>query len=1519
MAFEDDDSTAIYAQKRNAAVAAEEAETVAAAERESESVNLVDEIFAAQQARGNVDESLTPNDGMASVETSEGEQINLPQDANTTSINAPQPRFNVDESLTLNDGYADDNSPPTDQPRFDVDESQTVNDGYADDENPPELATPELAPVENDYGITATVWDMTKGVLRAPIAETADILDNIDGLLEDTAGFDLIPLNNSDGSRSTLRDFVDNNLGQPDTVPGQLAQDIAGQLVLMIPAARAIKGASWLARGTRVIAVPALVAGATSGVSDGNVSTLATTYGEGTIFDNDLTRALAVDTDDSTFERMAKTAVEDVAMGAVFEGATTIFKHRASIFKHVRKLRALRKAGDAISTAAIRSGVPVDSAVANSVDDLVQVQAGADMLDDAVDHLDELVENAEVRSEAAAFAGEAADPSKVSPEASLQILKKAKQGAVIEREAQQTLIAQAEAKVLKSAETSLIDGRGTEAIRQSLRKEGFSSDQIDQALGDAATRNMPVAPELPKRQMFDNGLEVDQATATRIGHAARMGDDEDFTDGFAAAMDNTNYNHIETEGGLENLMRDVAEQGSALEKSTRVGPITHETTDDAAEAALAAMAMESGATPESIVTNVMAMLPEANSITQAVQVARRTNVIVHKKMRDVARSMNLGEITDVQRAELGRWAVMSANISDRLSGVVGDAARSTSAMRIDIITGSPDDVLAGGAGIRGEQLTDVLEQLGGRDHIDSLADMLNASGDFEGFQALTKAFANNHTVGDMMHNMFIMNLLSAGTTHAINFLSNNIRVAVLNPVGEFWAAGGRAAHGDLDGFREAIDYTTATFAGYKSAVVVPGAYTRARVSGKGVVRAAQMATEGNRVGKAFTSARRQTAGAGIKFVDDGLGKKGLLRSQAVGNLVKRGAPVHVPFSGWIGKGTQINSLGFVPQKGLDTMGNYISRRKGIFARGLDYFGKTMELPAKLLAASDEFAASAAYGAQAAKGARRAAMAEGLDADATLARIKQIERDIPRRDALAAVASPIDSDQANYVKLLDRLHEESSTNVAKATFTEPSQGLADAITKAQGKVPSLRWFIPFIRTPANLIKSGVMDFTPVGAFLDLQTAVKAGDATAKQEALGRIALTGSYVFGAYKAVENGQITGGGPTNFRKRERWLAAGNKPYAFTLPDGSTLQYNRYDPMALPIAMIADSMEVMGNMDELAHDEIIGEIAGRISENFKSRSYMEGVSHLMDFFNNPAGTNSARIMASTAANMIPGSRLWASIERGGLPLPDDMIVAAGDPNAPPALRWLDELIEGDDTRDNVQRTGGNSFGENVVIEFGSTVQANLPAGISDGWTALFQKVMNAKLADGETDSLGYFAEPVDLPVTYGPNVVSAFVGSERGDDDPLNKELSRIGFGVSIRQQFSQIRIGDASIKLLPKQQEFFQKAFAEPGHGKLSLREKYTRKIFKSNGDFTSWWVRKNESFEGDTQSEKVMELNKIEGRYMDKAKKALRKRFPDVDAKMTLAEEEDGLRTKTGGIEELERRKEAGSLLNQRLNGE
>jgi len=200
-----------------------------------------------------------------------------------------------------------------------------------------------------------------------------------------------------------------------------------------------------------------------------------------------------------------------------------------------------------------------------------------------------------------------------------------------------------------------------------------------------------------------------------------------------------------------------------------------------------------------------------------------------------------------------------------------------------------------------------------------------------------------------------------------------------------------------------------------------------------------------------------------------------------------------------------------------------------------------------------------------------------------------------------------------------------------------------------KHPEARVFLPFVKTPTNVIRYGVK-MTPGLNLLQREyremLSGKMGH-EAMSQAYGQLAIGSMFTGAAAYLVAQGNITGQGPTDPVAAAEWRATGAQPYSFVVKneDGTNtyINYGRYDPLAIPLGIIADLQDGLASTDgnhgvDTGTEAAITALTTAMAAQFRNKAYLLGISQLMDAVSSP-GTNGERLqkyMGQVASNFVP-------------------------------------------------------------------------------------------------------------------------------------------------------------------------------------------------------------------------------------------------------------------------------------------
>ena len=368
---------------------------------------------------------------------------------------------------------------------------------------------------------------------------------------------------------------------------------------------------------------------------------------------------------------------------------------------------------------------------------------------------------------------------------------------------------------------------------------------------------------------------------------------------------------------------------------------------------------------------------------------------------------------------------------------------------------------------------------------------------------------------------------------------------------------------------------------------------------------------------------------------------------------------------------------------------------------VDALGVTSSLVARLVSTGDELTKGIFYRANLVKQARRIAREEGLEGVDFHKYVKDATENVPRW-AEMDIEDPL-------MEVYEGMHRDAIEHARTVSFTNPVNSqpalvIQDAISKA----PIVKLFVPFIRTPTNLLKY-VFERTPViyrwskrykNILKKLDDDPKSVRAKRELELFQAHATTGKALWGtAFYLALNDKITGAGPTNPHERRAKEMTGWKPFSIwvgTKEDGTPdwVQYRRGDPYGTYLGFASTVAENFAEVQEAPGGaemsmELAGTIMGASAIIAKDKSYYQGMSDLFDMFDGRLASKDKiqRWLAKTSAALVVPN-LYSSIATTGVY---------------PFTEGLEAIYEAETVLDHIKKKAGivdslyphrNMFGE---------------------------------------------------------------------------------------------------------------------------------------------------------------------------------------------------------------------------------
>ncbi len=185
-----------------------------------------------------------------------------------------------------------------------------------------------------------------------------------------------------------------------------------------------------------------------------------------------------------------------------------------------------------------------------------------------------------------------------------------------------------------------------------------------------------------------------------------------------------------------------------------------------------------------------------------------------------------------------------------------------------------------------------------------------------------------------------------------------------------------------------------------------------------------------------------------------------------------------------------------------------------------------------------------------------------------------------------------------------------------------------------RIPALRWFVPFVRTPMNAAKQWI-EYSPAGILTSI-------GATNKKQQLAK-AMIGSAVvgMGANLALQD-RTTWSAPTDKKEKELFYASGKKPYSVRIGD-KWVPMVYLGPHALALAIPAAVKQYQKDSRTALTDtqvEKLTQATTNLLKFFSEQTFLSGLGNFVRAISGDADYTYAGTLAGAAGQTIPLSSL---------------------------------------------------------------------------------------------------------------------------------------------------------------------------------------------------------------------------------------------------------------------------------------
>jgi len=216
------------------------------------------------------------------------------------------------------------------------------------------------------------------------------------------------------------------------------------------------------------------------------------------------------------------------------------------------------------------------------------------------------------------------------------------------------------------------------------------------------------------------------------------------------------------------------------------------------------------------------------------------------------------------------------------------------------------------------------------------------------------------------------------------------------------------------------------------------------------------------------------------------------------------------------------------------------------------------------------------------------------------------------------------------------HKEALKYAKYNTFQRDLGTAGKSVQRVVNEVPVLRFVMPFIRTPTNIIKYAGHHTPFINRVSSMMKEDIAAGGVRKELAEAKVA-TGSMMFAtAGFLASQGLLAGGAHEDYRNGMNDLID-RQSYSVKIGD-TWHSFSRLDPFGLFFGLTADMAELIQHSDEQEWGEVAGGLILAFSNNLASKTYLKGLVDFSDGILNSQGDSkkSERWLTNFTSSFIP-------------------------------------------------------------------------------------------------------------------------------------------------------------------------------------------------------------------------------------------------------------------------------------------
>lgn len=197
-----------------------------------------------------------------------------------------------------------------------------------------------------------------------------------------------------------------------------------------------------------------------------------------------------------------------------------------------------------------------------------------------------------------------------------------------------------------------------------------------------------------------------------------------------------------------------------------------------------------------------------------------------------------------------------------------------------------------------------------------------------------------------------------------------------------------------------------------------------------------------------------------------------------------------------------------------------------------------------------------------------------------------------------------------------IHDLAMDNARYRTFTRELGSAGKKLQSLSSDHPSVKFVIPFMRTPINIFKYAT-ERTPFGiALKETREAISKGG-RARDEAISKMLVGSSIGSTAIALAYGGKLTGGAPRDPQSRANFYESGRQPNSIRVGD-KWVSYARIEPLASVMGTAANLAQAWDYMSSDEQEKASAALGMALGELVINKTFMESLGSLIQSATEP-------------------------------------------------------------------------------------------------------------------------------------------------------------------------------------------------------------------------------------------------------------------------------------------------------------